>query len=127
MKILLFLLMFSPAIQGQSNPGLDAIKTALGAGDVETLASYMADNVEISIEDKEQVYPKTKAAEVLRTFFNSSKPKSFSQLHKGTSRESSDQYCIGNLTVSNGIYRVYLYLRVGESNVKIQEMRFDKE
>jgi hypothetical protein len=129
MKNLLFLLLFAPmiALANQGNPSLEAISTALAAGDADALSKYFADNVEISIQDKEQTYAKAKATEVLRAFFGSSQPKSFSQVHKGTSRENSDQYCIGNLSGAAGTYRVYLYLKVSGNNLSIQEIRFDKE
>lgn len=129
MKNLIFVLLLLPAMSFayQGNPGLEAISIALNSGDVETLSKYFADNVEISIQDKEQVYPKAKAGEVLRTFFEANKPKSFSQVHKGTSRESSDQYCIGNLSAATGSYRVYLYLKVTGNAVNIQEIRMDKQ
>lgn len=128
-KNLLFLLLFVPigAFAYQGNPALDAISRALGAGDADGLAKYLGDNVEISILDKEQTYTKAKATEVLRGFFNTNKPKSFTQVHKGTSRENSDQYCIGNLVAAAGTYRVYLYLKVSGSTVTVQEIRFDKE
>lgn len=128
MRNLFFLLLFIPAISfGQTNASLDAITSALNAGDVDALSKYFSSNVEISIQDKEQVYAKAKATEVVRTFFNTNKPKSFNQMHKGTSRENSDQYCIGNLNSANGNYRVYLYLKVTGNNLSIQEIRFDKE
>lgn len=128
MRNLLFLLLLAPLFAfNQGNSSLEAITNALNAGDADALSAYFADNVEISIQDKEQVYAKAKAADVVRNFFNSNKPKSFSQVHKGTSRENSDQYCIGNLTATNGTYRVYLYLKVSGNNLRIQEMRFDKE
>ena len=131
MKNLIFLLFLAPAFvfanNTQGTPALEAISTALGAGDVDVISKYFADNVEISIQDKEQVYAKSKAAEVLKGFFDSNKPKAFAQVHKGQSRENSDQYCIGNLSVTSGTYRVYLYLKVNGTNISIQEMRFDKE
>lgn len=129
MKNLLFVFLLAaiPAIAGQGNPSLEIISTALNSGDVETLSKYFADQVEISIQDKEQVYSKARAAEVLRNFFDNSKPRAFVQVHKGTSRESNDQYCIGNLSAASGNYRVYLYLKVNGNNISIQEMRFDKE
>jgi len=131
MKNLIFLLFLTPAFafanNHQGSPALEAISAALGAGDVDALSKYFADNVEISIQDKEQVYPKAKAVEVLKGFFDNNKPKAFAQVHKGQSRENSDQYCIGNLTASAGTYRVYLYLKVNGANISIQEMRFDKE
>lgn len=131
MKNLIFLLFLTPTLaianNQQGTPALEAITAALGAGDVNALSKYFADNVEISIQDKEQVYTKAKAAEVLKGFFDSNKPKAFAQVHKGQSRENSDQYCIGNLTAAVGTYRVYLYLKVNGSSISIQEMRFDKE
>ena len=131
MKNILFLLLLTPAFvfanNQQGTPSLEAISTALSNGDVDGLSKYFATTVEISIQDKEQVYQKAKAEEVLKGFFDSSKPKAFAQVHKGQSRENSDQYCIGNLTATAGNYRVYLYLKVNGSNVTIQEMRFDKE
>ncbi|HLP94638.1 MAG TPA: DUF4783 domain-containing protein [Saprospiraceae bacterium] len=132
MKNLIFLMFLVPAFAfannpQQGNPALEAITAALGAGDVNALSKYLADNVEISIQDKEQTYTKAKAAEVLKGFFDTNKPKAFAQVHKGQSRENSDQYCIGNLSATAGNYRVYLYLKVNGSNISIQEMRFDKE
>ena len=128
MRNLFFLLLFVPAFAfSQTNASLESITSALNAGDVEALSKYFAPNVEISIQDQEQVYAKAKATEVVRSFFNANKPKSFSQMHKGMSRESSDQYCIGNLASTTGNYRVYLYLKVNGANLSIQEIRFDKE
>ena len=129
MKNLIFVLLLLPAavFANQGNPGLDIISTALNTGDVETLSKYFADNVEISIQDKEQVYPKAKATDIMRSFFDANKPKAFAVVHKGTSRENSDQYCIGTLSASTGSYRVYLYLKVNGSNISIQEIRMDKK
>lgn len=129
MKNLFFAFLLLPALAfaKQGTPGLESISTALNTGDVETLSKYFSDNVEISIQDKEQIYTKAKATEVMRSFFEANKPKAFSQVHKGTSRENSDQYCIGNLSATTGNYRVYLYLKVTGSNMTIQEIRLDKE
>lgn len=128
MRNLFFLLLFAPVVAfSQGGASLESITSALNAGDADALSKYFAPNVEISIEDKEQIYAKAKATEVVRNFFNTNKPKSFSQMHKGVSRENSDQYSIGNLSSVNGNYRVYLYLKVSGNNLSIQEMRFDKE
>lgn len=125
---MLFLLLFAPfaLMANQGNPSLEAIAKALSSGDADALSRYLADNVEVSILDNEQLYPKAKATEALRSFFTSNKPKAFSQVHQGTSRETSDQYCIGNMAASNGSYRVYIYLKVEGNSAAIQEIRFDK-
>lgn len=129
MRKLLFLFLFLPfsAFSYQGNPSLEAISKALSTGDVETLSKYFGDNVEIAVNDNEQLVPKAKAAEIVRAFFNQHKPKSFQQVHQGASRESSDQYCIGNLAAGSGNYRVYIYLKTVGSSVTIRELRFDEE
>lgn len=128
MKNMLFLLLFAPVtlMAHQGNPSLEAIAKALSTGDADALSRYFADNIEISILDNEQVYPKAKAAEAVRSFFNTNKPKAFNQVHQGTSRENSDQYCIGNMSASTGSYRVYIYLKMNGNAATIQEIRFDK-
>jgi hypothetical protein len=108
-------------------PSLEAIAKALSAGDADALGKYLADNVAISIQDKEQTHNKARATETLRSFFGANKPKGFSQVHQGTSRENSDQYSIGNLNTASGNYRVYLYLKQAGNGLIIQEIRFDKE
>ena len=122
------MLLFAPfaLLADQSNPTLEAISKALSNGDADALSQYLADNVEVSILDKEQSCSKAKATGLLRAFFDSNKPKGFSQVHQGTSRENSDQYCIGNLSATTGSYRVYIYLKVGAGTTTIQEIRFDK-
>ena len=117
---------FAHPYRCQGTPSLDAISKALSSGDVDALSKYFADQVEVSIQDKEQTYAKTKAAEVVRAFFTNNKPKSFSQVHQGASRENSDQYCIGNLSAATGSYRVYIYLKATGGSLSIQEIRFDK-
>lgn len=129
MKNLLLILILAPtmAFADQGNPTIDAVANALATGNVEVLTRYLSDNVEISIQDKEQMCSKTKASDVLRTFFAGNQPRGFSQMHRGASRENSDQYCIGSLNTSNGVYRVYVYFKSVGAGMLIQEMRFDKE
>lgn len=131
MKYLLFFLFFTPAVllaaQGSNNPGLEAITKAIGAGDAELLAKYFDESLEISILDNEKTYNKAQALEVVKSFFNSHKPKTFNAVHNGTSRGSSDQYCIGNLASGSGNFRVYIYLKANSGAMVIRELRFDKE
>lgn len=133
MKNLLFLLFFAPVAlfalptETAPNPGLDAIAKAISAGDVDALAKYFDDNLEISILDDEKTYTKAQATEVVKTFFNDNKPKSFNPIHNGTSKGNSDQFCIGNLSSGSGNYRVYIYLKNVGASVAIKELRFDKE
>ena len=63
MKNLIFAFLLVPSfLFAQASPAIDAISTALGSGDVETVSKYFADNVEISVNEREQNYPKARAA-----------------------------------------------------------------
>jgi Domain of unknown function (DUF4783) len=134
MKYLLFslILFVAPAIARGAdtkpgNPGLDAIIKALSAGDAAALSKFFADQVEVSIGDKEQSCTKVQATEIMQGFFDANKPKTFTQVHTGTSRENSDQYCIGNLELNGGgEYRVYLFLKANGTNLQIKEIRLDR-
>ena len=131
MRTLLFFLFFAPfsllAAQSAQHPGLEAITKAIGSGDVDALSKYFDETLDVSILDNEKTYSKAQAAEAVKTFFANNKPRSFNAMHNGTSRGSSDQYCIGNMTAANGSYRVYIYLKINGNAATIKELRFDKE
>jgi hypothetical protein len=77
--------------------------------------------------DKEDIYTKDKATKILELFFSQNKPKSFKEVHKGTSRGNDSQYCIGNLSTSTKTFRVYNYMKSTGGKVAIKELRFDEE
>lgn len=127
MKQLLFFMLFAPFLTG-SEANLAAISQAIKSGDAESLGRYFDNTVEVAVLDQEDVYDKTKAIAVVRAFFTQNKPKSFDQVHQGTSKGNDSQYCIGNMvTVNNATFRVYLYMKVIGDQYLIQELRFDKE
>jgi hypothetical protein len=132
MKYLFFLFLMLPAMAFAAdakpgNPGLEAIIKALSTGDADGLSKYFADKVEVSISGKEQNCTKAQATELMQVFFNTNKPKNFVQVHQGNSRDNSDQYCIGNLSLQNGSeYRVYLFIKGTGANTQIHEIRLDR-
>lgn len=105
---------------------LNAITKAISEGNAEALGQYFDQSVEISVLDNEDVYAKAQAIKVVKDFFAQNKPKSFSQVHQGTSKGNDSQYCIGNLVTATGTFRVYIYLKVNGNNYTIQELRFDE-
>lgn len=115
------------AMVSQENASLQQITDAISSGDASTLGSYFDSNVEIAILDEGDVYSKADAIQVVKKFFSQHSPKSFSQVHQGTSKGNDSQYCIGNLTSGSGTFRVYVYMKTNGGNYLIQELRFDKE
>lgn len=127
MKTLFLSLMIVPMMMVlEEPPNLGEISKAIGSGDAAALGQYFDETVEIAILDEEDMYSKSQAIAKVKSFFDTAKPKSFSQVHQGTSKGQDSQYSIGNLVASNGNYRVYIYLKVSGGKTIIQELRFDR-
>lgn len=125
MNTMLSVLLLSVLVNTQE-VNLNAITKAISEGNAEALGQYFDQSVEISVLDNEDVYAKAQAIKVVKDFFAQNKPKSFSQVHQGTSKGNDSQYCIGNLVTATGTFRVYIYLKVNGNNYTIQELRFDE-
>lgn len=126
MKTLLFLLFFS-SLATTNDFSLASITKAMNTGDAEALGQYFDNSIELSVLDNEDIYNKAQAIQIVKDFFSQHQPKSFSQLHHGSSPASDSQYCIGNLVTSDSTYRVYIYMKMSAGKTVIQEIRFDKE
>ena len=126
MKNLIFLALIMPAL-GAPQATLSDITKAISNGDVAALSGYFDQTVEIALQDEEDVYNKEEATSIIKRFFSQNKPKSFSQVHQGTSKGNDSQYCIGNLVTEDANFRVYIYMRVDGNQYRIQELRFDRE
>ena len=126
MKTLLFLMFFS-SLTTTNDFSLASITKAMDSGDAEALGQYFDNSIELSVLDNEDIYNKAQAIQIVKDFFSQHQPKSFSQLHHGSSPASDSQYCIGNLVTSDSTYRVYIYMKMSAGKTVIQEIRFDKE
>ena len=126
MKTLLFLMFFS-SLTTTNDFSLASITKAMDSGDAEALGQYFDNSIELSVLDNEDIYNKAQAIQIVKDFFSQHQPKSFSQLHHGSSPASDSQYCIGNLVTSDSTYRVYIYMKMCAGKTVIQEIRFDKE
>lgn len=124
MKLFLLAVLFVPLLNGSN---MDAITRAISTGDVNTLGQYLDQTVEIAIPNQEDLYEKAQASAILKGFFSQNVPKGFSQVHQGSSKGNDSIYCIGNLSTSTGIFRVYIYMHLQNGKLSIQELRFDKE
>ena len=127
MKNLMLLILLLPLLSSFENANLANITKALSEGNADALGQYFDQTVEIAVLDKEDVYNKAQAINVVRKFFSENKPSSFSQVHKGAPPNNDSQYCIGNLVAGGKTFRVYIYMKASGGQFLIQELRFDKE
>lgn len=124
-QLMLFLAVAPTLVVVEAN--LAGISKALGDGDAAALGAYFDQSVEVAILEQEDFYSKSDAIEKVRNFFQTHQPRSFNQIHKGSSQSSDSQYCIGDLVTANAKYRVYIYMKNVGGKTLIQELRFNKE
>jgi hypothetical protein len=102
----------------------ESIASSIRSGNASALAANFGGNVEITVKDAGNSYSKSQAEMVLKNFFSSNQPKSFTVAHEGTSPEGS-KYFIGNLSTSSGNYRVFVLF--SKAAGAIQEIRFEAQ
>ncbi len=103
----------------------DEIILSLKSGNVDVLAEYFNQNVELVVLDNDNVYSKAQAEQIVTNFFNNNKPEDFGVIHNGG--KEGAKYVIGNLTTNNGTFRVYFLLKQNGGNDYIHQLRIEKQ
>lgn len=119
------LLLLVPVVSIGMADIFDDISSAFKTGNAREIAKFFNSSVELTIDNKENVYSKTQAELVLKEFFANNPVNSFTVMHRGSSK--GPLYAIGTLETSNGSYRTYIFVaKMGDKYV-IQEIRLEKE
>lgn len=121
--ILGFLLISTDA-ESQTEIPNDII-SSLEKGNAKLLAEYFNENVELVVLDNDNVYSKAQAKQIVRNFFDSFTPESFTIIHQG-GKEGS-KYVIGNLKTDNGNFRIYFLLKKESGKDYIHQLRIEKK
>lgn len=100
---------------------------AFGKGDATRIGSWIESDVEMTILGEMDFYAKNDAVAALKSFFTNYPPKSITEMHKGTSKNSDSRFIIAELLAGNGRFRVYLYSEQSGSKFVLQEIRIEKE
>ncbi len=94
-------------------------------GNVDELSKYFNTSLELVVLDKEDVYSKQQAVQILKDFFTKYKAKNFTLLHQGGKEEA--QYAIGTLETEKGNFRVYFLVRQKGAQTLIHQLRIEEE
>ena len=130
MKLVRYLIIGFALLAASSFTAFDPceeIGGAIRAGDSKQLAAYFANTIDLTIMGREDTYSKTQAELIVRDFFSKNPPKSFTMVHKGTSKEGT-LYGIGTLTTTKGAaLRTSFFAKQSGEKYFIQELRFETE
>ena len=97
--------------------------TAFKTGNADKIAGHFSENVDLSIDGKEDLYSKSQAEQILKTFFSAHKPNGFKIIHKGKSGQS--EYFIGELSAEK-IYRVTINSKSNGGSKKITSLTIEE-
>ena len=123
--ILLFLLPVLP-LPGQGETNIpEGIVLSFKAGNAEELSKFFHNNVELIILEKEDVYSRTQAEQILRKFFLDHKPSGFRIIFEGGKENS--RYAIGSLATRDTTYRIYILIKNQEGGPLIHQLRIEEE
>jgi len=94
-------------------------------GNATIIANYFKGTVELTIDNKENIYSSTQAEIILKDFFKKSPPQSFKIIHEGGKGVS--KYAIGTLKTSQGNYRITMLFKLENNSPYIHQLRIEKD
>ena len=106
----------------RSFDNMDAVVTAIRAGNVNQLSPFFDVRVDISLPDKSDTYSKTQAEMVIGDFFNTNGVQNFKITQQGES--GGTFFCAGVLQTRLGNYRTTLFFKHKGDKHFLQEIRF---
>ena len=106
----------------RSFDNMDAVISAIRAGNVTQLSSFFDVRVEISLPDKSDTYSKSQAEMVISDFFNTRGVQNFKITQQGES--GGTFFCAGFLQTRSGNFRTTLFFKQKGEKHFLQEIRF---
>ncbi|MFC2115331.1 DUF4783 domain-containing protein [Bacteroidota bacterium] len=119
-----FLILAFP-MNAQTGEIPEGISLSFKAGNAEELSKFFHSNVELIILEKEDVYSRSQAEQIIRKFFTEHKPVAFKIIFEGGKENS--RYAIGSLQTQETKYRVYILMKKQDESPIIHQLRIEKE
>lgn len=103
----------------------EGITLSFRAGNATELSKFFHSNIELIILEKEDVYSRSQAVQIIRKFFTTHKPEAFKIIFEGGKENS--RYAIGCLQTSEMKYRVYFLMKKQDGSPLIHQLRIEEE
>lgn len=120
----LLLVLFCTRISAQQELGIAEV--AIEQGDIKKLASILNSTVDITFNNKVNIYSKSQAEAIIKIFFSKNDPKSFKIKYKGESKTNKTLFAIGQMETATSNYRVYMLFTPNKKEYLLRELRFEK-
>lgn len=113
-------------LQAQTEDLTSSITEAIKTSDASKLASYFNSTIDLELGGTEGSYSKTQAEMMIRDFFKTNPPVSYSVNHQGASTDGS-KYIIGTYKTANKRYRLYILIKKQSKEMLIHQLQFEIE
>lgn len=113
------------AQDGKEEQITSKVSDYLRIGNASGLTSFFGNNVDLTVLEKDDVYSKSQAEQILAKFFRDYSPKQFNLVHKGKSKQGT-LYRIGELNTKNGNFRITFYIKDNSGQFLIQQLRIEQ-
>jgi len=115
----------SLTLNAQTGKVPEGIVLSFEAGNAAELSKFFHSNIELIILEKEDVYSRSQAEQIIRKFFSDHKPETFKVIFEG-GKESS-RYAICSMQTRNETYRVYILMKKQDGSPLIHQLRIEEE
>ena len=102
------------------------IITAMKSGDAKRLSTFFDKQIELTFPDKTYSACRKDAEVTIQKFFAQVEPINFVNVKNGCSASNNTKFEVGNMTTSNGVYKVYMLFVKKNNSYVINELRFEK-
>ena len=116
----------SPALCAAQNGEYDVfvpISKYLSQGDADKLSAWFAGNIEVSIGSSSYNTSKSQARQIVKSFFDTNAPRSFSISH--TAGKNSSKYAIGTMNAGGQTYLITVFVNIEGKGYKIQHLKIE--
>ncbi|MFA8436249.1 MAG: DUF4783 domain-containing protein [Marinifilaceae bacterium] len=122
--VLLNLFLVCTAAQGTNDLPPQLVK-ALQTGNSITLGNYFSDRIELAIQDKESIYSKSQATQIISKFFREYPPTNFKIKHAGG--KPGARYVIGTLYTKSKTFRINFLLKSPNGKPFIHQLHIETD
>ncbi|MBI9059063.1 DUF4783 domain-containing protein [Labilibaculum sp. DW002] len=120
-----FLFVCSSTVSSQTQNELPReLITAFKQGNSISLSNFFGNRIELSIEDKEAIYSKSQAKQIMAKFFREYPPTDFKKKHTGG--KPGANYVIGDLITKKGKFRVNFLIKKNTGKFVIHRLNIEK-
>jgi len=124
-QTILTILSFFIMLAAANAQALEDVTNGIRTGNVTAIAKFFDNNVVITISSNQSIYSKAQAEIVLKDFFAKNQVKEFTVKQGGPSGQNA-KYAVGSLETTNGVYQVYLVMKLKDEAYVLREVRFEK-